>query len=140
MEKVIEVSISNQDYAAHDGDFTNPSDYPLYQAVKRALAVHGIEVDGLRFGTFNVNTKDAQIGKLDKSFDNKDYQRLLNQFLKGIRFDEKRMLTVFGEPKKFSYPTYTITADDFSSTEFSPTREFIPSQSVASRPTENVEV
>lgn len=138
MEKRIEISISNQDYAAHEGDFIDPSDYPLYRAVKRALAGNGIQVDTLRFGTLNVNTKDAQLGKLDKSFDNHDYSRLLNQFLKGIQFDEKRTLTLFEKPQKFSYPTYTITTDDFSDSEPSPQRESIREESLVGKQTEKV--
>lgn len=139
MEKRIEVSISNQDYAAHEGDFIDPSDYPLSHAVKRALAVKGIQVEALRFGTLNVNTKDAQIGKLDKSFDNHDYSRLLNQFLKGIQFDEKRILTLFEKPQKFTYPTYTITTDDFSNFESSPPKEAIREESLVGKQTEKVE-
>jgi hypothetical protein len=111
MEKKIEVCITNQDYAENVVSFLSVNENPLYHALKRALSDHQITVDVVRFGTFNVNVGDAQIGVFDASFDNDDYQRLLNQFLKGIQFKEKRVLTLFERPRVFNYPGYWILED-----------------------------
>ena len=111
MEKKIEVCITNQDYAEDVVPFLSANENPLYHALKRALSPYQITLDVVRFGTYNVNTNDSQIGMFDKPFDNDDYQRLLNQFLKNIQFEEKRQFTLFARPQVFSYPAYWVLED-----------------------------
>jgi hypothetical protein len=111
MEKKIDVCITNQDFAENVVSFLGINENPLYHALKRALAAQGIPLDVVRFGTYNVNTNDSQIGVFDKPFDNDDYQRLLNQFLKGVKFEEKRELTLFDRPQVFQHPAYWVLED-----------------------------
>lgn len=111
MEKRIEVIITNQDFA-ETVEFTNQTENPLLVAVKRAFFENDVKVGDLRFGSYNINSHDAQIGKFDKPFHDHDYQILLNKFLKGIPFKEKRVITLFAEPQKFRYPAYTIVEDE----------------------------
>lgn len=111
MEKKIEVCITNQDFAETVVPFLSVNENPLDHALKRALSDHQVNIDVVRFGTYNVNTNGSQIGKFDRPFDNDDYQRLLNQFLKGNQFEEKRMLTLFATPKVFEYPGYWVVED-----------------------------
>ena len=110
IERKIIVTITNQDFA-DKVDFVNEREAPLYNAVKRAFSENNIQGGGLRLGTFNINTKDAQLGKLDKPFDDHDHQRLFNKFLKGIPFEEKREATIFANPIKFQYPHYSVLED-----------------------------
>lgn len=110
VDRKIVVTITNEDFA-DKVDFVNEKEAPLYNAVKRAFRENNIQGGGLRLGTFNINTKDAQLGKLDKPFDDHDHQRLFNKFLKGIPFEEKRTATIFAEPIKFQYPQYIVMED-----------------------------
>jgi hypothetical protein len=110
-EKKIEILIKNDDFVevADAGDQTEAI---LLNAVKRAFLENDIDSGNLRLGTYNVNTAHAQIGKFDKPFHEHDYRRLFNQFLKGISFKEKRVITLFAEPIPFQYSTYSIVEDE----------------------------
>ncbi len=110
-EKTIEVFITNSDFA-EKGDVSNQTEALLLNAVKRAFLENNIDLPDLRFGTFNINTAHAQVGKFDKPFDDHDYQRLHNQFLKGIDFKEKRVITLFAAPKPFQYGLYSIVENE----------------------------